>query len=90
MSSDLITRTWPIPTSASVMFTTTEMVHGRARAPPRQTWRVAVDEGRLRVLVLGVLAIVMVAANCERKQLKAVPGIVRLQHTARTYPSIQA
>jgi len=27
----------------------TEMVHGRARAPPRQTWRVAVDEGRLRV-----------------------------------------
>ena len=28
----------------------TEMVHGRARAPPRQTWRVAVDEGRLRVV----------------------------------------
>jgi hypothetical protein len=27
----------------------TEMVHGRARAPPRQTWRVAVNEGRLRV-----------------------------------------
>ncbi len=24
----------------------TEMVHGRARAPPRQTWRVAVNEGR--------------------------------------------
>jgi len=23
----------------------TEMVHGRARAPPRQTWRVAVNEG---------------------------------------------
>jgi hypothetical protein len=69
---------------------TTEIVHGRVREPPRQTWRVAVDEGRLRVLVLGVLAIVMVAANCERKQLKAVPGIVRLQHTARTYPSIQA
>jgi len=48
---------------------TTEMVHGRAREPPRQTWCVAVDEGRLRVLVVlvGVLAIVMVAANCERK-----------------------
>ena len=26
----------------------TKMVHGRARAPPRQTWRVAVDEGRVR------------------------------------------
>ena len=25
------------------------MVHGRARAPPRQTWRVALDEGRLEV-----------------------------------------
>ncbi len=25
----------------------TEMVHGRARAPPRQTWCVAVDAGRL-------------------------------------------
>jgi hypothetical protein len=24
----------------------TKMVHGRARAPPRQTWRVAVNEGR--------------------------------------------
>jgi len=24
----------------------TEMVHDRARAPPRQTWRVAVNEGR--------------------------------------------
>jgi len=23
----------------------TEMVHGRAGAPPRQTWRVAVNEG---------------------------------------------
>jgi len=28
---------------------TTEMVHGRARAPPTQTWRVVVNEGRLRV-----------------------------------------
>jgi hypothetical protein len=31
---------------------TTEMVHGRAREPPRQTWRVAVEEGRLRVWYL--------------------------------------
>jgi hypothetical protein len=26
----------------------TKLVHGRARAPPRQTWREAVDEGRVR------------------------------------------
>jgi hypothetical protein len=30
----------------------TEMVHGQAREPPRQTWRVAAVEGRSRVLVL--------------------------------------
>jgi hypothetical protein len=45
---------------------TTEMVHDRAREPPRQTWRVSVDEGRLRVLVVGVLAIMIVATNWER------------------------
>jgi len=48
------------------------MVHGRAREPPRQTWRVAVDEGRLRVLVVGVLSIVMVA-HCDHK---AVEGCI--------------
>ena len=38
-----------------------EMVHGQAREPPRQTWRVAAVEGRSRVLVVlvGVLAVVM-------------------------------
>jgi hypothetical protein len=54
---------------------TTEMVHGRAREPPRQTWRVAVDEGRLRVLVTGVLAIMIAATSA---------GVVRLHHTVRT------
>jgi hypothetical protein len=47
------------------------MVHGQAREPPRQTWRVAAVEGRSRVLVVlvGVLAIVMVA-HCERKAVE--------------------
>jgi hypothetical protein len=54
---------------------TTEMVHGRARAPPRQTWRVSVDEGRLRVLVAGVLAIMIVAAYCEREAEEEVRRI---------------
>jgi hypothetical protein len=38
-----------------------EMVHGQAREPPRQTWRVAAVEGRSRVLVVlvGVLAVVI-------------------------------
>ena len=53
---------------------TTEMVHGRAREPPRQTWRVASVEGRSRVLVVlvGVLAIVIVA----HFECKAVEGSI--------------
>jgi len=49
----------------------TEMVHGQAREPPRQTWRVAAVEGRSRVLVVlvGVLAIVM-AAHCVPKAVE--------------------
>jgi hypothetical protein len=51
---------------------TTEMVHGRAREPPSQTWHASADKGRLKVLsiMVGVLA---VAA-----QLKNVPGVVRM------------
>jgi hypothetical protein len=49
----------------------TEVVHGQAREPPRQTWRVAAVEGRSRVLVVlvGVLAIVMVA-HCVPKAVE--------------------
>ena len=50
----------------------TEMVHGQGREPPRQTWRVAAVEGRSRVLVVlvGVLAIVIVA-HFERKAVES-------------------
>ena len=63
------------------------MVHGRARAPPRQTWRVAAVEGRSRVLVVlvgvakmaiaviaGVLAVVM-----DRRFLRAKTRVSELE-----------
>ena len=65
----------------------TEMVHGQAREPPRQTWRVAAVEGRSRVLVVlvgvakmaiaviaGVLAVVM-----DRRFLRAKTRVSELE-----------
>jgi len=53
-----------------------EMVHGQAREPPRQTWRVAAVEGRSRVLVVlvGVLAVVM-----DRRFLRAKTRVSELE-----------
>ena len=64
-----------------------EMVHGQAREPPRQTWRVAAVEGRSRILVVlvgvakmaiaviaGVLAVVM-----DRRFLRAKTRVSELE-----------
>ena len=57
------------------------MVHGRVKAPPRQTWRVAVDEGRLKwLLEAGVLAIMILAAG-----VLAIMIVVKFYQVAAYY-----